>query len=81
MKSGRGGKRQGAGRKPGSGTGEGLPSHVIRVAADVSKEDCQAIPSVKAVLDHWRVECESNPSGARYHFLKQCLEDLEALGF
>lgn len=80
MTTGRGGARKGAGRKIGSGSGEGLPTHVIRVPSDVSKDEACAIPSIKAVADHWRAECAKNPEGARYHFLKQMLEELEALG-
>lgn len=80
MTSGRGGARTGAGRKKGSGSGEGLSTHVIRVPLDVSKDDACAIPSIRAVAEHWRAECDANPKGARYYFLKQMLDELDALG-
>jgi hypothetical protein len=76
----RGGYREGAGRKPGSGKGDGLASKVIRVSSEVTKADCEAIPSLKLILAHWEEECLANPGGARYHFLKQMIEEIRALG-
>jgi hypothetical protein len=71
----RGGKRDGAGRPR-----EAVKTHVIRVPLDVSKAECEAIPSLRDVLAHWEDECEANPDGARYYFLRQALEEIRALG-
>jgi hypothetical protein len=50
------------------------------VSTEISKAECEAIPSLKTVLDHWEAECMANPDGARYHFLRQALEEIRALG-
>lgn len=71
----RGGKREGAGRPQ-----EAKKTHVVRVPVDVSKDECEAIPSLKDVLAYWRQECDNNPDGARYHFLKQALDEIAELG-
>lgn len=76
MKSGRGGKREGSGRKA-----DAVPSKVLRVPGDVSIEEVRAIPSLRIALADWRVKCAGAPDGARYYFLKEALKDLEALGF
>ncbi len=74
----RGGKREGAGRKHGSGVGEGLASHVIRISSEISKEQCQTIPSLISILDDWEAKADDSP---RYYYLKQMLDEIRALGF
>lgn len=72
----RGGKREGAGRPQ-----EAKKTHVVRVPLDVSKDECEAIPSLKDVLANWRAECaRAEPDSPRYHFLRQCLEEISELG-
>lgn len=77
----RGGKRVGAGRKVGSGKGEGLKTHVVRISSEISKEQCNAIPSLIAILDYWEDECVANPDNPRHHFLRQALDEIRSLGF
>lgn len=81
----RGGARVGGGRPKGSTKSEGMPSHVVRIPTDVSKEVAQAIPSLRAILDHWEAEIEKNPptrsTNARYWYAKQMLDEIRALGF
>lgn len=72
----RGGKREGSGRPK-----EIIKSHVVRVPSDVSKTDCEAIPSLKGILAYWRAECEAaTPDSPRHHFLKQCLDEIDSIG-
>jgi hypothetical protein len=81
----RGGPRPGGGRPKGTTKSEGMPSHVIRVPLDVSRDVAQAIPSLRAVLDHWESEIAKNPpsrtTNARYWYLKQMIEEIRELGF
>jgi hypothetical protein len=73
--SGRGGARKGAGRpKPKT------PTKVLRVPSDVTKDEVEAIPSIKASMASWYELIEEEPDSPRYHFLKHFLADLEALG-
>ncbi len=48
----RGGKRLGAGRPVGTTKGNGMPTHVVRVSAEVSKEQCDNVPALIDLLDH-----------------------------
>lgn len=77
----RGGKRIGAGRKVGSTKSEGMPSKVIRVSAEVSKEQAEAIPELVALLDYWEDDCKANPESARHYYLRKALDEIRALGF
>jgi hypothetical protein len=78
----RGGKREGAGRKVGTGKGEGLASHVVRVSSEVTKDQCNSIPSLIATLDHWEEECRAAGEGsARHYFLRQMIDEIRALGY
>lgn len=82
MTSTRGGKRVGAGRKKGSfSVGQGMPTHVIRVSTEVPKELAQAIPELRALIDHWEVECLASPDSPRYYYLKKMIDEVRALGF
>ena len=79
--NGHGGKRVGAGRKPLKDEERAkVKTKAIRVPIEVTKEECEAIPSVKSILKNWREECEKNPDGARYYFLRQALDDFKKLG-
>lgn len=81
-----GGKRQGAGRKKGSTTaGQGMPTHVVRISTEVTKEQAQAIPSLIAVLDYWEDEYLAakarGESGRTYEKMMQLIEEVRGLGF
>lgn len=73
--SGRGGKREGSGRKA-----TGSNTVVIRVSKGITKDEAEAIPSIKTAMASWYEEIEKEPLSPRYHFLKQFLGDIEALG-
>lgn len=74
----RGGKREGAGRPRGSVVN---PTKMLRVPVEVTKEDAQAIPSLKLLLEHWEDECEAaGEKSARHYFLRQAIADIRALG-
>lgn len=76
-----GGKRAGAGRKAGTTKAEGLPTHVVRISTEITKEQAQALPSLIAVFDYWEKECAKNPLSARHYFLKQMIEEIRSLGY
>lgn len=78
--SGRGGRREGAGRPKGSKTVDIPPTKVLRVPREVTKQEVEAIPSVKTAMVAWKVLIDKEPGSPRYHFLKQFLDELEALG-
>ncbi len=77
----RGGKRVGAGRPVGTTKGDGMATHVVRVSAEVSKEQCDRIPELIDLLNHWEDECQRNPDNPRHYFLKQALDEIRALGY
>ncbi len=77
----RGGKRVNAGRPLGSTKGEGMPTRVVRVSAEVSKEQCDSVPQLIDLLNHWEDECDANPDAVRYYFLRKALEEIRALGY
>jgi hypothetical protein len=73
----RGGKREGSGRPR-----EAVKTHAVRIPIDVSKAECEAIPSLKDVLANWEEKCiAAGDKSARHYFLKQALEEIRALGF
>jgi hypothetical protein len=40
------------------------------------------LPELQALIDHWEAECiVAGEGSARHHFLKQCLEEIRALGY
>ena len=79
--NGHGGKRANAGRKALNDEEKSKPkTKAIRVPIEVSKEECEAMPSLKSILKYWREECAKNPNGARYDFLRQMLEEVEEIG-
>lgn len=77
----RGGKRHGAGRPVGTTKGEGLPTKVVRVSADVSKEQIDSIPQLVDLLNYWEDECIAQPQSSRHYFLRKALEEIRALGY
>lgn len=78
----RGGKREGAGRPKGTTKGEGMPTHVVRVSADITKEQCDNILTLKDILNHWEDEClAAGEDSARHYFLRQAVEEIRALGY
>lgn len=77
----RGGKRLGAGRPKGTTKGEGLPTKVVRVSTDVSKEMCDNIPQLRFVLDHWEDKVITDTQNPRYYYLKQMLDEIRGLGY
>ena len=76
-----GGKRQGAGRKKGSTKAEGMPTKVVRVSSEISKEQLDALPSVIASLDYWEEQCVANPEVRTYDKLRQFIDEVRSLGF
>jgi hypothetical protein len=58
-----------------------MPSKVIRVSAEISKEQCEAIPELIAILNHWEDDCLANPDSARHYYLRKALDEIRALGF
>jgi hypothetical protein len=77
----RGGKRIGAGRPVGTTKGDGMPTHVVRVSAEVTKEQCEAIPELIDLINHWEEECLANPESSRHYYLRKMLDEVRALGF
>lgn len=78
----RGGKRVGAGRPKGTTKGEGMPTHVVRVSADITKEQCDNILILKDILSHWEDEClVAGEDSARHYFLRQAIEEIRALDY
>lgn len=77
----RGGKRVGAGRPTGSTKGDGMPTKVVRVSAEIGKEQCDSIPQLLDLLNHWEDECMANPGSSRHYFLKKALDEIRALGY
>lgn len=75
----RGGVRKNqTGRPKGSVTN---PTKVIRVPISIETEKVLAIPSLELLLEHWESECEqAGKDSPRYHFLRQALSDIRALG-
>jgi len=78
---GRGGKRIGAGRPIGTTKAEGMPTKVIRVSTEISKEQCEVIPQLVDVLNHWEDKCTNEVDNPRYYYLRKALEEIRALGF
>lgn len=77
----RGGRRVGAGRPVGSSKGDGLSTKVVRVSSEVDKLQCETIPELVALLDHWEELVQSNPGQPRYYYLAKALDEIRALGF
>jgi len=77
----RGGYRKNAGRPKGTTKGDGLPTKVVRISSEVSKEQCEAIPELVALLDHWEEECLANPESPRHYYLRKALDEIRVLGY
>jgi hypothetical protein len=78
----RGGKRVGAGRPVGTTKGEGMPSRVVRVSAEITKEQCDSIPQLIDLVNYWEDECQkAGESSARHYFLRKAIEEIRALGY
>jgi hypothetical protein len=78
----RGGKRTGAGRPKGTTKGEGLPTHVVRVSTEVTKDQCDAIPELIYLLNHWEADCvRAGEDSARHYYLRKALDEIRALGY
>lgn len=71
-----GGRREGAGRKPGSPLG--MQTKTVRVTIDISTEQCKAIPDLIALLDYWESRADDSP---RYYYLKTLIDEARGLGF
>jgi hypothetical protein len=54
---------------------------VVRVSSEITKEQCQAIPELIAIIDHWEAECLANPDLVRYYWLKKAIDEIRALGY
>lgn len=71
-------------RKPGAGRPKILAGDTrsIRVSRSIPTRMISAIPELLATLDHWEEECLAAGEGsARHYFLRQCLDELRALGY
>jgi hypothetical protein len=74
----RGGKRPGAGRKPGIT----ISSYVTRVPSDIPKELITSLPQLRDLITHWEDEYIAAGSGsARHYFLRQMIEEIRSLGY
>lgn len=75
---GRGGKREGAGRPAGTT----IPTRVKRIPTDLTDQQIDNLPELRALIDHWEEECVAAGEGsARHHFLKQMIEEIRVLGY
>jgi hypothetical protein len=70
-------RAKGAGRPP----KHGEATRSIRVPMSVPTELVTSIPDLQRILDHYEEECTANPSGVRYYFLRQMIEEIRALGY
>lgn len=78
----RGGKRSGAGRPVGTTKGDGMPTRVVRVSAEVTKEQCDSIPQLIEILNHWEDDCiTAGDSSPRHYYLRKALDEIRALGY
>ncbi len=81
----RGGRRDGAGRPVGTTKAKGLPTHVVRVSTEVTKEQCQTLPELMQLMTHWEVTMEDarnrGESLRTYEKLAKFLEEARELGF
>lgn len=81
----RGGKRPGAGRPKGTTKADGLPTQVVRVSTEATKEQYQNLPELIALLNHWEDEMilarERGESLRTYEKLAKLLEDVKVLGY
>lgn len=71
-------------RRPGAGRPKILPGETksIRVSKSIPTRMISALPELLATLDHWESECAIAGQGsARHYFLRQCLDELRALGY
>lgn len=85
MVSTRGGYRKGAGRPKGTTKADGLPTQVLRVSTEVTKEQCNSLPELIALLNHWEDEIiaakERGESLRTYEKLQKFLDEVHTLGF
>jgi hypothetical protein len=85
MTSSRGGKRDGAGRPQGTTKAGGLPTHVVRVSTEVTKEQCQALPDLMHLINLYEETMEEARSRGEslrtYEKLAKFLEEARELGF
>jgi len=77
----RGGKRVGAGRPKGTTKSGGIPSKVVRVPVDVTKEMLDNLIPLRSLISDWEAECEANPDSPSHYFLRQALEEIKNLGY
>ncbi len=81
----RGGSRLGSGRKKSTGNLTPAPTHALRVPTEVSKQDCEMVPSVKAILRYWEDEVKAardrGESLRTYEKLQELLDEVKQLGF
>lgn len=71
-------------RKPGAGRPKILAGETrsIRVSKNIPTGMISAIPELLATLDHWEEQCAIAGEGsARHYFLRQCLDEIRALGY
>lgn len=77
----RGGKRVGAGRPTGTTKGQGMPTKVVRVSAEITKEQLDNLPTLIDALNHWEDRLVLDSNNPRYYYLKQALEEIRAMGY
>ena len=82
---GRGGVRQGAGRKPGSTKAEGLPTKVVRVSTELPNEYYQRLPQLLARIEDWEeqmIAAKGRSESLRtYEKMAKLIEEVRALGY
>lgn len=82
---GRGGAREGAGRKVGSTKAGGLPTKVVRVSTELPNEYYQRLPELLARIEDWEeqiVAAKARGESLRtYEKLAKLIEEVRALGY
>jgi hypothetical protein len=70
-------------RSPGGGRPpkHGEETRSIRVPKSIPTELCSSIPELQAILDSWEEKAASEPNSPRYHYLKEMIVELRALGY
>lgn len=81
----RGGKREGAGRPKGTTKAEGIPTRMMRVSTQITKEQVDAIPELIDRINHWEEEYfaakERGESCRTYEKMLHLIEELRVLGY
>jgi len=53
----------------------------IRVPISIETELISSIPELRVIIDHWDLECRTNPDSPRHYYLRKALDEIKALGY